>query len=491
MPREPQPNTTPKKFEDIVKQSDLINQVVYDSDTMDELGRVEVLWMFPQINRVLGLVCRSGLLGRQKAAFKLSQIVAVGKGSVLVDGDGEPTVAEKVQKLESLIHREVWSDAGEQVGYITDCLFNYRSGVIVRYLMSKGRFNSFTDDIFFLPPKAIKSFGSQRVLIEQATVETLKPYRHGLKSRLALARETVQVEYIDEWKAELQTLVQQMQSFSQGALRKMERLGDRLRQETRTFVEQAKSSGQTWAEQLRTEGQTLGQTFSESFQEFTTRTEGERSRASADDERNDQVISTAAASMDVDMAWDDEWEDEFDEVAELDSLDDNDWLEDDSDSTPHQSASSRSATHHSAQAAQVTQAPGSPKPPADNASAVAEMNLQNAQVDSGMPADSGDWQAGDDPWDDIWDEEMTPADVEPADVEPDSEPAEIEDEEAEDEKAETSVESSSTEDGMESPHAHEATSAQQSPSSTVSSVESLTPDAEEPGGDRPHDDPWI
>lgn len=416
MTREQQARTTQKKFEDIVKQSDLVNQTVYDSDTMDELGRVEVLWMFPQVNRVLGFVCRSGLLGRQKTAFKLSQLVAVGQNSILVDGDGEPTVADKVQKLESLVHREVWSDAGEPVGYITDCLFNYRSGVIVRYLMAKRRFNTFTDDIYFLPPKAIKSFGSQRVLVDQNVVPTLKPYRHGLKSKLALARETVQTEYIDEWKAELQTLVQQVQTFSQGALQKVERLSDRLRQETRTFVEQAKSSveqakssGQTWAEQLRTESQNLGQTFSESFQEFTTRTETERSHAS-DEELDDQVISESAVSRDVDLAWDDQWEEDLDDLDELD-----DWDDDSSSSNTKADSSQNSSVQDRSpfpsdrpQPQSETRSDDRPNssistPTPDSSAASVTDTTDTTPVD--VQASSGSWQVGDDPWDDLWEDE--------------------------------------------------------------------------------------
>lgn len=360
---------------------------------MDELGRVDVLWMFPQINRVLGFVCRSGLLGRQKAAFKLPQLVAIGKNSVLVDGEGEPTVPEKVHKLESLVHREVWSDVGEPVGYITDCLFNYRSGVIVRYLMTKGRFNALTDDIYFLPPKAIKSFGAQRVLVSQEVVPTLKPYRHGLKSKLALARETVQTEYINEWREEIRSLAQQVQTFSQGALQKVERLRDRLSQETRTFVEQAKSSGQTWAERLRTESQTLGQTFAESFHEFTTRMEVERSHAS-DTDRHQQVMSRSAVSTDVEQVWDDQWEDELDDFDlddELSGLDDLEELDDwslqeaESDLASHVDER-RSNDHH----------PSSKNPSARSPSQQVAPDASHAKTPG--------WQAGDDPWDDLWDD---------------------------------------------------------------------------------------
>jgi len=93
----------------------MLNQAAFDAVTMEELGRIEVLWMYPQINRVLGFVGKSGFLGNKKTAFKLPQLESIGSDGILVKGEGEPTVAAKVNQLESLIHSEVWSDSGEKV----------------------------------------------------------------------------------------------------------------------------------------------------------------------------------------------------------------------------------------------------------------------------------------------------------------------------------------------------------------------------------------
>ncbi|NJR65874.1 MAG: hypothetical protein HC772_12035 [Leptolyngbyaceae cyanobacterium CRU_2_3] len=66
---------------EIVRQSDLINQLVLDRQTLEELGRVELLWMYPPAHRVLGFICKSGFLGNKKFAFKLDQITAVGQAA--------------------------------------------------------------------------------------------------------------------------------------------------------------------------------------------------------------------------------------------------------------------------------------------------------------------------------------------------------------------------------------------------------------------------
>lgn len=51
---------------EVLKQSDLLNQLVLDRNTMEELGHVDVLWMHPPVHRVLGFICKSGFLGTKK-----------------------------------------------------------------------------------------------------------------------------------------------------------------------------------------------------------------------------------------------------------------------------------------------------------------------------------------------------------------------------------------------------------------------------------------
>ncbi|MGF1536513.1 MAG: PRC-barrel domain-containing protein, partial [Elainellaceae cyanobacterium] len=147
---------------DILQYRDLAGRLVLDSQTMAELGWVDTLWMYPQRNRVLGVVCRPGRFGAKRLVFKLTQLDTVGENSLLMRGDPEPTVAAKVQQLESLIGQEVWSDRGERVGKLIDCLFNPENGVILRYLMTPGPWAAVTDGTYLLSPKKIISFSAKR-----------------------------------------------------------------------------------------------------------------------------------------------------------------------------------------------------------------------------------------------------------------------------------------------------------------------------------------
>ncbi len=287
---------------------------MFDSTTMEELGRVEVLWMYPQINRVLGFVCKSGFLGGKKTAFKLPQLESAGNNGILVKGDGEPTVAAKVKQLESLIHSEVWSDSGEKVGHIIDCLFNYRSGVIVRYLMVPGRLGSITEGVYFLSPKSIKSFGRNRVLIYADAAEHPKPYRKGWKYKLAEVRESFKEDYV-EVTEDLRSFAQQMQLFSKEALHTVEHWGDRLRNETQTFIEQAKERGQSFYTKAKASGQTIfdqirtdGLSFDDHMQDAASRSDEDFSQAVTFPKSGDTDSLPVIEDYDQD-SWDDDWND--------------------------------------------------------------------------------------------------------------------------------------------------------------------------------------
>lgn len=57
---------------EVVRQSDLLNQLVLDRSSMAELGHIDVVWMHPPVHRVYGFICKSGFLGTKKTALSIS-----------------------------------------------------------------------------------------------------------------------------------------------------------------------------------------------------------------------------------------------------------------------------------------------------------------------------------------------------------------------------------------------------------------------------------
>jgi uncharacterized protein YrrD/ElaB/YqjD/DUF883 family membrane-anchored ribosome-binding protein len=276
---------------EVVRQNDLLNQLVLDRDTLEELGRVEVLWMYPPAHRVLGFVGKTGFLGSKKFAFQLAQIHAIGVNGVLTHSPPEETNAEKVRQLESLIQHEVWSDEGNKIGKISDCLFNLRTGEITHYLFISNGWAGITGEVYQLPPTQILSFGKKRVLVSEGLISSFSIYQEGIPQKLTKARDFLKEEATQEWrslteraeatteqaKGRLQNLTgrarERAQQLSQQAREKARSLNERLKEETQTLVEQAKEKSHVLAEQVKEGTQTLGKQVEEGIQTLTVHAE--------------------------------------------------------------------------------------------------------------------------------------------------------------------------------------------------------------------------
>lgn len=264
---------------EVIRQSDLLNQLVIDRTTMEELGRVEVLWMYPQAHRVLGFVCKSGLLGSQKLAFQLAQVDAIG-ASVLIKARPEKTTAEKVRQLESLINHEIWSDEGNRIGKITDCLFNWQTGEIGQYLFISGGWQGILGEIYQLPPAQILSFGKQRVLVAESAVPRFQVYRAGISQKLTQVGESLKDEAVQELssiakQAEVTTeqAKEQLQQFTEQARTKAQGLSQQFRAKAHTFRAQVKGKTQTLLEQAKEKGQILVEQVEEGIESLAGQAE--------------------------------------------------------------------------------------------------------------------------------------------------------------------------------------------------------------------------
>jgi uncharacterized protein YrrD/polyhydroxyalkanoate synthesis regulator phasin len=320
-----------------IRQSELLNQLVLDRNSLEELGRVEVLWMYPHKHQVLGFVCKSGFLGAKKTAFKLAQLSTLGTNGILTQGQPEETDADKVRKLESIIGHEIWSDAGNKIGKITDYLFNLQTGAITQYLFISSGWGGIAGDVYQLPPTQILSVGSKRVLVSEATAHKCALYREGIKQKLTKAGDVLKEDYVQatqEWrsltqraqsatgeaKERLQTLAEQARErahlLSQQAKQRAQTLSEQIKTESQTIAQQAKERSQTLAEQLKERTQTLGKQVEEGIQTLTVQAEEifdpdvKHAPNSSPPVSDTTPSDSATASSQAEMAWDlDNWDD--------------------------------------------------------------------------------------------------------------------------------------------------------------------------------------
>jgi uncharacterized protein YrrD len=170
--------------EEFVRQSQLLDQIVLDRATMDECGRIEVMWCYPKVHRVLGFICKSGSFDRTKKAFNLDQLDKIGENGVLVKSEPVETDRDRVRQLESLIGCEVWTDEGKRLGRINDYVFQLGSGNIRYYLLASSGLQGLTGKLYSLYPSQILGYGRGRVMVSSGIVPGLELYQAGLDQKL-------------------------------------------------------------------------------------------------------------------------------------------------------------------------------------------------------------------------------------------------------------------------------------------------------------------
>ncbi len=237
-----------------IRHSELLHRLVLDRTTTDELGKVDVVWMHPDDHRVLGFICKSGLLGKKRYAFNLSQIHNLGSEGIVVSSQPVETDTEQVSFLETFIGKELWNDAGDQLGKITDFIFNGITGEISDYLFKSQGWRGFASGLYRLPAEQIVSFGKKRVLVAERATRKFVLYEEGLQHRLAKVSETLREDIGERLKDGYSEVSQELQVSKT-------RLGRSLSEQTQEMTKQAKGQFQQIAKQATQVAKTVSQRY--------------------------------------------------------------------------------------------------------------------------------------------------------------------------------------------------------------------------------------
>ncbi|NJK41839.1 MAG: photosystem reaction center subunit H [Acaryochloridaceae cyanobacterium SU_2_1] len=248
----------------LIRQSQLLNRLVLDRETTEELGRIEVVWMHPPAHRVMGFICKPGFMSKTRYAFSLKQLDQLGPESILVKSKATETTLKEVRLLETLIGHEIWTDGGEKLGKIIDCVFDRHRGEIPFYLFKTEGWRSLTSGLYQLPPTAIMSYGSKRVLATAAVSEQLTLYQGGIEQKLHQASDRIKETYSQELESlssQAQKLTQQaearLQKLSQQATEKVETLGQSTDLKAEKLSGQWQVNTQKLAQQFKQRGRSL------------------------------------------------------------------------------------------------------------------------------------------------------------------------------------------------------------------------------------------
>lgn len=152
---------------DIVRQSDLLERLVIDLNTAEEVGRVSEVLVDPKGHQVEGFICKTGLIGRDRRTFSWVQIESIGKDSVIV-GPVTDHAPYRLADTQPMLGQEVWSDAGDRLGRLVDFRMNARTGLISAYGFAPENQPSPPTVVYALSPEAIISAGRKRLMVKAA-----------------------------------------------------------------------------------------------------------------------------------------------------------------------------------------------------------------------------------------------------------------------------------------------------------------------------------
>lgn len=241
----------------VIRQSDLLNQLVLDRRTAEELGRVDYLWLNPKAHRVEGFTCKSGFLGGKKRSFIWDRIESIGADGIMVNFNAEEFAdPEKSEQVFSLIGHEVWTKAGDKAGKVVDYLLVPQTAAVVSYLISSSGWRGVLDGIYLLALTDISSIGSKRLLVPDSVVQNPQYYAEGLNQKVSQAAEFIQEDY------------HKTQTELEGMRRGAQNVAGQFQDKAKQVAGQAKDKAQDVAGQVKDKAQDVAGQVKEMAQDM-------------------------------------------------------------------------------------------------------------------------------------------------------------------------------------------------------------------------------
>ncbi|MEA5503537.1 PRC-barrel domain-containing protein [Halotia wernerae UHCC 0503] len=158
------------------------------------IGRVSRFWLDITNHRVAAIACKSGFLGRNVQFFGWQRIEAIGKDSILLSLPTE-SLTVKPDSTELVVGHELWTDAGNKAGNITDYCLDPQTGAVVAYLFRSNGWQGITDGTYILLPQAVISLGAKRLIAQAEQVQNAEQFSVGLSEKMAKAAEFIKEDY--------------------------------------------------------------------------------------------------------------------------------------------------------------------------------------------------------------------------------------------------------------------------------------------------------
>ncbi|NEQ42737.1 MAG: hypothetical protein F6K00_03900 [Leptolyngbya sp. SIOISBB] len=216
-----------------MRQSQLLQQLVLDLVTTEELGKLSHFLVDVKQHQVEGFVCKKRLLSFETIPVMWVQVESVGQDSILVRYN-DSAISQRLDAAIALEQQTIWSDSGNEVGKLVDYCIDLSTGAITQYLFTAPGWQGLTDGLYTFAPTAVVSAGKKRIMVRQAALAQAEQFIPGVQERVQKV-----------WQQDVARTRQDMQ----GAI-----------DSTREVAEQVQTQAQKLTEQARSQfGQVFGQ----------------------------------------------------------------------------------------------------------------------------------------------------------------------------------------------------------------------------------------
>jgi len=116
--------------------SDLLSHNVRKNMSLS-YGVGETVWMHPPVHRILGWSSRPSNLNLRRNVWKLNQIRQIVDNDIFVKGEPAISDLNTLNRFPNLLFANLINKNGIKIGFIADFIFDFRTGNILNYLISR------------------------------------------------------------------------------------------------------------------------------------------------------------------------------------------------------------------------------------------------------------------------------------------------------------------------------------------------------------------
>ena len=100
-------------------------------------GVGETVWMHPPVHRILGWSTRPSNLNLKRNVWRLNQVSQIVNSEIFVKGEPAISDLNTLNRFPNLLFASLINNNGQKIGSIADFIFDFKTGNILNYLISR------------------------------------------------------------------------------------------------------------------------------------------------------------------------------------------------------------------------------------------------------------------------------------------------------------------------------------------------------------------